>query len=300
MVEITVPPIPDYIANEYPFPRRMQKLGWGQMHYADTGGQGQTVLMIHGNPTWSFLYRKIMTALVGKPLRLVAPDLIGLGLSDKPRNLADHTVKRHGEAMLEFVQALDLKNVILVVQDWGGPIGTWMAAHAPERIAALLILNTSILAPNRFKTTPFHRFSQMPIVSDFIFRGLNFPVPMLNFAQGDKSSITPAARAAYVWPLRKVLDRAAPLGMARMVPNRADHPTVAELRKTEAWARGFKGPTEIVWGARDPILGRLLNRHREAFPHARVTETQGGHFLQEEVPGVISGAVCRLAGLSVE
>jgi haloalkane dehalogenase len=95
--------------------------------------------------------------------------------------------------------------------------------------------------------------------------------------------------------LRKVADRAAPLALARMVPHRPEHPTVAELTEGDAWARSFQGPVELVWGVKDPILGRALWRHRELFPRARVTETPAGHFLQEEVPEEIIAAIRRVA-----
>jgi haloalkane dehalogenase len=287
--------LPTEIAREYPFPRRSVQVDWGMMHTVDTGGEGRTVLMIHGNPTWSFLYRKIMDRMQGTGLRMIAPDLIGLGLSHKPADWRAHSLRKHGESLLQFVEALDLRNIILVVQDWGGPVGGWMAAHAPERVTGLLVMNTSLLAPNRFKTTPFHRFSHLPVVSDLVFRELRFPIPVMDRVQGDPKSISKAAAKAYLWPLDARKDRAAPLALARMVPNAPAHPTVAELKGIDQWVRSFKGPAELIWGLRDPILGRLLKRHREALPHARVTETQAGHFLQEEVPDEIAQAIRRLA-----
>lgn len=288
-------PLPSFV-RDFAYPRFMLPAAWGRMHYVDTGGPHRPVLMVHGNPTWSYLYRRVMRELAGEPLRLIAPDLIGLGLSDKPRDWREHGVKRHGETLLEFVEKLGLRDIVLVVQDWGGPIGAWMAAHAGGRVSAVLLMNTSVLLPNQFHTTPFHRFSHMPLVSDLAFRAFRFPIPVMNSVQGDKRSIDAEAIKAYKWPLRKFGERAAPLALARMVPNAADHPTVAELAKTDAWLRGFRGPVELLWGLRDPILGRTLKKHREMLPQARVTETQAGHFLQEEVPDEIAAAIRRLAG----
>ena len=288
--------LPDYIARAYPYPGKMADVEWGEMHFTETG-KGRPVLLIHGNPTWGYLYRKVMKVLEGKPLRLIAPDLIGLGLSHKPRSLAEHTLRHHGESMLRFVEKLDLKDIILVVQDWGGPIGGWMAAHVPERVTGLVLMNTSLLKPNRFKTTAFHRFAQLPFISDFAFRGLQFPVRYMNRVQGDPKSLSAPEKAAYLWPMRNPLDRAAPLALARMVPNGENHPSVAELARCDAWARSFKGPVEIVWGKKDPILGRLLKRHQEAFPQNHTVETEAGHFLQEEVPELIAGAILKVAGL---
>ncbi|WP_241759648.1 alpha/beta fold hydrolase [Pyxidicoccus parkwayensis] len=266
------------------------------MHFLDHG-EGRPVLLLHGNPTWCFLWRKVMTGLEDRGLRLVAPDLIGLGLSDKPRALHEHTLRNHGQAVLELVERLDLRDVVLGVQDWGGPIGAWVAARSGGRVTGLVVLNTSVLKPHAYRATAFHRFSHVPLVSDAAFRLFNFPVPVLGRAQGDARSISGDVARAYAWPLRHVVDRAAPLAMARMVPDREDHPTVPELTDGDAWVRGFRGPAELVWGLRDPILARALKRHREALPHARVTETQAGHFLQEEVPDEIAAALRRVAGV---
>ncbi len=291
--------LPPFIARQLPFRSHFTPVRFGpgshRMHFLDHG-EGRPVLMLHGNPTWSFLWRKVMTELEGSSLRLIAPDLIGLGLSDKPRAVAAHTLAHHGQAVLDLVERLDLRDILLVIQDWGGAIGAWMAARSGGRVTGLVAMNTSVLTPRSLRATAFHRFSQLPGVSDVVFRLFNFPVPVLGRTQGDARSISGDVAKAYAWPLRRVVDRAAPLALARMVPNREDHPTLAELAQGDAWMRGFRGPAELVWGLKDPILGRALKRHREALPHARVTETQAGHFLQEEVPADIAAAVRRVAG----
>jgi cis-3-alkyl-4-acyloxetan-2-one decarboxylase len=290
--------LPPFIARAYPFRSHWLHLPTGErMHYVDEGA-GRPVLLLHGNPTWSFLYRKVIAALrggAGGPFRTVAPDLLGLGLSDKPRSLSAHSLRRHGEAVLALVERLDLRDVVLVVQDWGGPVGAWMAAHAGGRVTGLVVMNTSVLAPTSFRTTAFHRFARLPVVSDVAFRLLGFPLGVLGRTQADPRSISGDVQRAYRWPLRRVRDRAAPLAMARMVPSATDHPSLPALREGEAWVRAFQGPVELVWGVKDPILGRALRRHREALPHARVTELPAGHFLQEEKPEEIAAAIRRAA-----
>src|SRR3712207_3023883 len=141
--------LPSFITRLYPYRPRFAATVFGRMHYVDEG-EGRPVLLVHGNPTWSFLYRKVMAGLAGGPYRVVAPDLIGLGLSDKPRELSAHTLRRHGESLLELVQGLELKDVVLVVQDWGGPMGAWMAARAGGRVTGLVVMNTALLKPERF------------------------------------------------------------------------------------------------------------------------------------------------------
>lgn len=286
--------LPDFVRREYPFHTREVPTAFGRLHVVDEGA-GRPVLFVHGNPTWSFLWRKVLRALGDAGLRLVAPDLLGLGLSDKPRRVGWHQLERHGAALLELVERLELSDVVLVAQDWGGPVGCWMAAHAGGRVTGLVLLNTSVLVPRHFRATAFHRFARVPLVSDVAFRLLGFPLPVLGRVQADAKSISGDVARAYRWPLRHLGDRAAPLALARMVPSHAQHPSVGPLREVDAWVRAFDGPAELVWGVRDPVLGRALGRHREALPHARVTEVEAGHFLQEEVPGEIAEAVRRVA-----
>ncbi len=289
------PPLPEWLTREYPFERRMVVANGDRIHLVDQGA-GRPVLMVHGNPTWSYLWRKVMPPVLAAGHRVVAPDLLGLGLSDKPRRIADHTLERHAAVMCSLVEALDLRELTIVGQDWGGPMATIVAARMPERVRAVVYGNTAVLAPKkRLKATAFHRFSHMPVVSDVAFRGFNFPVPILHKTQGDPASIGPEERRAYAYPLARWRDRAAPLAMARMVPNGPDHPSIPILSECEAWVRRFEGPAELVWGLKDPILGRSLKRMREALPHARVTETEAGHFLQEEVPELLAEAILRVS-----
>ena len=230
--------------------------------------------------------------LEGEDVRIIAPDLIGLGLSDKPRDPAVHTLAFHAGRVSALVDALDLDDLTICAQDWGGPIGSVVAARDPGRIRGAVFANTSIRVPERPpRVTPFHRVSHMPVVSDLVFRHLNLLVRNLHRVQGDRASIGPAERRAYLYPLRKVSDRAAPLALARLVPTDLSSPVFATLREADGWARSFSGPVRLVWGRRDPILGRTVHSMRKLFPDAAVLETGAGHFLQEEVPGELASAI---------
>jgi haloalkane dehalogenase len=263
------------------------------LHFIDEG-EGRPILLLHGNPTWCYLWRKVIRILRPEPVRIIAPDLIGLGLSSKPRRLEMHTLDFHADRISALVRALDLADLTIAAQDWGGPIGAVMAARNAERIHGAVFANTGIRVPVKPpRVTLFHRFSHAPVLSDLAFRYLNLTVRMLHRVQGDRSSIGPAERRAYRYPLARISDRAAPLALARLVPTSLDSPTLLTLREAHDWALEFAGPTRLVWGRRDPILGRTIHPMKKLFPNAEVTETGAGHFLQEEVPEELAEAILK-------
>jgi cis-3-alkyl-4-acyloxetan-2-one decarboxylase len=292
---LTPPPLPDSLEPLLPFRRAAYEIERGadagrRLHFIDHGAPGgRPVLLLHGNPTWSFLWRKVIALLPG--FRCVAPDLLGLGLSDRLPRIENHRLERHGAAMAELVEALDLRGAILVGQDWGGPIAAQVGMRLPERIAGLVLANTAVSVPEHPRGTLFHRFARVPVVSDLVFRGLGFPQNLLWTVQGDRRSIRGEVARAYRWPLRTWRDRIAPLALARMVPSGPGHASLPALREGEVWTRSFTGPVALVWGLRDPILGRALRHLEKVFPQAPVTRTRAGHFLQEEVPETLSAAV---------
>ena len=295
MDRLPAPQLPDWLERMVPFTRYQVRVGGHALHVMEQG-QGLPVLMLHGNPSWGFLWRKVATAIAGVPLRLVMPDLLGLGLSDKPIDPGVHTLEHHARLIGELVDALGLDRLILVVQDWGGAIGGCAMASRSERVRGLVVLNTALGPPRPgFKPTAFHRFARMPVVSDLAFRVAGFMPRGMKLAQGDRSSITGEVARAYRWVLRDRATRIAPLALARMVPDSQEHPSIAPLRACEQFVQQFTGPAEIVWGDRDPVLGSVIKRMQVLLPKARVTRTQAGHFLQEEVPDQIAAAIRRVA-----
>ena len=289
------PALPAWLDRQLPFRRALIPVGDGLHMHVMEQGAGLPVLMLHGNPTWGYLWRKVALALAGEPLRIILPDLVGLGLSDKPRDPAVHTLENHGRWLGALLDAVVPDGrLVFVGQDWGGPIGLRALAEHPRaaRVAGLVLANTVIGPPRPgFKSTAFHRFARLPVVSDVAFRVAGFPQNALWFAQGDRRSIRGEVARAYRWPLRHFADRVAPLALARMVPDSDAHPSIASLRRCQELVDNFKGPTAIVWGDRDPVLGRVRSFLEKRLPNAPVTRTQAGHFLQEEVPDAIAAAV---------
>lgn len=293
------PPLPRWIESQLPVGvrRRVVDVGHAHMHALEAGPEdGPLVILQHGNPTWSFLYRKVFAALAGSGLRLVAPDLVGLGLSSRPTDPRAHNLAQHGRWLGAFLDTLGDAPLVAVGQDWGGPVLLRALADRPERLRGVVALNT-VLGPPKpgFRPTLFHRLTGTPGPQDLLVRRLNLIERALPLAQGDWRSMRGDVARAYRWPLRRWRDSVAPLALARMVPSSLDHPSCADLAKVAHLVEAFDGPAAIVWGRRDPVLGRLLRRTQRALPQATVTETDAGHFLQEEVPEAIADAIASVA-----
>jgi haloalkane dehalogenase len=299
---LPAPPLPDFIERQLPssFARYAVTVDGWRFHVMEAGDPAaRPVLFLHGNPTWSFLWRKVAARLSSRPLRLIMPDLLGLGFSDKPGAMHLHTLNNHGRWMAGLLDALEVENVILTAQDWGGPVGLLALSQNPSRMTGPVLSNTVASPPRAdFRPTRFHRFARLPVVSSVAFRLLDFPQRVLHTAQGDRGSIQGDVARAYRFPLAQLASNQAPLALARMVPDSQEHPSVAGLRTCQQFVESFHGPAALVWGDRDPILGRTRSWMEKLLPQATVTRTSAGHFLQEEVPDAIADAVLRVAGLN--
>jgi haloalkane dehalogenase len=290
--------LPSWIEAQIPPGARHRDVAVGgeRMHVTEWGpADGNVVLLLHGNPTWSFLWRKVIAGIRARPggdgLRLVAPDLIGLGQSSKPTGAA-HSIEAHSAWLGTMLDEVAPGPLVFAGQDWGGPIGLHALSSRRSRLRGLVIGNTAVSPPKPdFKPTLFHRLSQLPIASDVLFRYLGFPLGLLHASQGDKTSIRGEVARAYRWPLAKRADREAPLALARMVPNSQTHVSVPALRVVEDLFRTAEVPLTIVWGDKDPILGRIVTHLERMRPDAKVVRTQAGHFLQEEVPEPLADAI---------
>src|SRR3954471_1342161 len=246
-----------------------------RMHYLDEG-EGDPVLLLHGEPTWSFLYRKMIPPLA-RVGRCVAPDYFGFGRSDKPTNPGWYSYDRHVESIARLVAELDLQRITLAGPDWGGPVGLRLAVEHPERIAGLVVMNTGIgaRAPGeawlRFQSFmrrvgteivagQLVRLSLVQPVSDEVIAGYNAPFPV------------PESRVGIVQ-------------FPELVATAADHPSAPAMLAVREQLRSFDRRALVLFGDSDPIFSRgAAEAMAELLPGAELAPpVEGaGHFLQED------------------
>ena len=260
-----------------------------RLHYLDEGARDAptTWLCLHGNPAWSYLYRKMIPEFAGHGDRVVAPDLIGFGKSDKPKKEGAHSFGWHRQVLLEFIERLDLQNIVLVVQDWGGLLGLTLPMDAPSRYKGLLVMNTTLATGDAPLSPGFLAWREM------CAKNPEFDVARL-FARGNPQ-MSPPECAAYNAPFPDRGHRAALRAFPAMVPEHVDDDGAAVSRAArEFWRNDWTGRTFMAIGAQDPVLGEPVMRGLQALirgcPEPMVLP-QGGHFVQEHGEAVAQAAL---------
>ena len=263
-----------------------------RMHYLDEGPDQDnpgcaTYLCLHGNPAWSYLYRKMIPVFLAGGGRVVAPDLIGFGKSDKLKKDADHSFTWHRQTLLELVARLDLRNVVLVVQDWGGLLGLTLPPDAPERYKGLLVMNTTLAT------------GEMPLSPGFLaWRDMCAKNPAFDiarlFARGNPQ-MTAGECAAYMAPFPDEGHRAATRRFPAMVPEFADSDGAAVSRQAQHfWATQWTGGSLMAIGMQDPVLGAPVMQQLKSgirnCPEPLLLD-QAGHFVQEHGGPIAQAAV---------
>ena len=246
-----------------------------------------TYLCLHGNPAWSYLYRKMIPVFLASGARVIAPDLIGFGKSDKPKKDAAHSFTWHRQTLLELVERLDLRNVVLVVQDWGGLLGLTLPFAAPERYQGLLVMNTTLAT------------GEVPLSAGFVaWREMCAKNPAFDiarlFARGNPQ-MSPQECAAYMAPFPDAGHRAATRVFPAMVPEFADSEGAAVSRQARTfWATQWAGKTLMAIGTQDPVLGSPVMRQLQGMirncPEPLLLD-QAGHFVQEHGASIAQAAV---------
>ncbi|MGH2723870.1 MAG: alpha/beta fold hydrolase [Actinomycetota bacterium] len=273
----------------FPFEPRYRRVADDvRLHYVDEG-EGQPVLLLHGNPTWSYLYRRFIPPLAEAGFRAVAPDHMGFGRSDRPPGHARYTMRSHVQNLVGFIRGLDLREVTLVMQDWGGPIGFGAAVEEPDRIARLVIMNTGVGVFPSGTPMPFHEPFRQKGLGELLALGSNLFVEAM-FGGMRPESATPLVAEAYRAPFPDYYSRVPILAFVRDVPIGHEHPTAPYMHEVAEQVPGLRRPTLVVWGMRDRTFPPfLLEVWRQIYPHAQVLELpEARHYLQEDEPEAIT------------
>ena len=286
-------PLPDYAAKlvDSSYKSYFIEVETGLKVHVLEVGKGFPVFLMHGNPTSGFLYRKVAENLPLDKVRVIMPTTLGLGFSSKIP-ASQHTLDNHIRWISTVLKKLELTELVYSGQDWGGPIGMGALSLSPNLLKGAVLMNTGFNAPTmNADLSPAHATVKTPVIGEFIVEVLFSIFDRLGGVQGDPETWTSEVIELYGRPVYESGNSKAPLAMMRMVTDGPNHPSAPAMRKIERYVGTLEIPAEIVWGMNDPILGKALPVMKENFPTAQVTETEAGHFLQEEVPVEIAQAL---------
>ena len=279
--------IPEYLKTEYPFASHFFPLEKNNLHYIDEG-QGEVILMLHGNPTWSFFYRNLAKHFSSKNFRTIVPDHMGCGLSDKPQDY-QYNLKNHIDNICRLVENLKLKNITLIVHDWGGAIGMGLATRHPELIKKMVIMNTaafrSIEIPARINML------RNPIGEWFIRQFNGFAGPATFMAT--KKGLSPLVKKGFTLPYDSFESRIATAKFVQDIPMNENHPTYQTLKEIEEKLTTLKVPVLLLWGEKDFCFTmNFQKRWKEFFPKATsVNYPNAGHYLIEDETAAVQDEI---------
>ena len=262
----------------YPFAPHYFEFEGMRMHHLDEGS-GDPILLLHGEPTWSYLYRRMIPPLAAR-FRVIAPDYLGFGRSDKPLRIEDYTYDLHVRSIHALVEHLDLDRITVVVQDWGGPIGLRVATEAKQRFARLVVLNTGLFASRGWPTPGFMQWR------NFAERvGTDLPVGRI-IQSATTTELDEATLRAYEAPWPGPEAKAGVAAFPLLVPLTEDDPNAAAMLKVMAALRAWDVPALVCWSDSDPVFPlRAGEAMARLLPGARGELHQvagASHMLQED------------------
>ena len=281
----------DHIRHLYDFQSHYLDLEGQRYHYLDEG-QGEAVVMVHGNPSWSFMYRELARSL-RKTYRVIVPDHMGCGLSDKPdSSVYPYTLERRADDLEELLDQLGItSNITLVVHDWGGPIGMRFATRHPDRIARLVIFNTAAFLLSGMKKLHWSlHFCRSSRLAAFLILKFNAFARVATYMGCRSQPMPREIRRAYAGPYDSSKNRIANLAFVRDIPLSPTDPAYAPLQEVQEKLHRFQEtPMLICWGERDFVFDRdFLEEWIKRFPQADVHRfPEAGHYVLEELPEVI-------------
>jgi haloalkane dehalogenase len=262
---------------DFPFKPRYLEVNGMRIHYIDEG-KGKPVLCLHGEPTWSFLYRK-MVPLLAKTHRVLAFDFVGFGRSDKLTDPQEYSFDLHRQTLIGFIDALELNEITVVVHDWGGLIGLRVVTELPDRFARLVILNTFLPTGEERPSKAFLSWREM-------VERMAPDLPIGSIMRRALPNATAEIIAAYEAPFPTTAYKAGAVAWPLMVPLEREQPVAAEMRKTREVLSHWEKPALIMFSDNDPILGGAHAFFREMIPSSKkqpeIIIRGAGHFLQEE------------------
>lgn len=301
-----LPGISAHIGAQWPYAPRFARVNGWRMHYVDEGSRdGDPIVLLHGNPTWGFLWRNTMASLIAAGRRVVVPDQIGFGLSEKPTREDAHSLDGHTANLAALMRRLDLRRITLVCHDWGGPTGLSLALANPDRIRALVIMSTWAwpLPPAEFHTRVFPwRLMHAPLVGPYLLgrhaalagRGVYLSVV-------DRERFRADAQAAYEAVLPDPATRLLTWVWPRWIPLDDTARALERFQWIERELSRSRWPTMLVWGREDEVFdaATFATRFKRMLPHAEGAHlVTGRHFLQEdsgaEIGRLIGDFVARL------
>ncbi len=274
----------------YPYQPRYVEVGGLRLHHVDEG-EGPTVLCFHGEPSWSYLYRHMLESLVAGGHRVVCPDLVGFGRSDKPTDQGFYTYERHVESVSDHLDQLDLEDVTVVVQDWGGPIGLRWATENPDRVGRLVILNTGLFTGRVSKGFMAWR--------DFAERTPDLPIGRI-IEGATTTELAPEIVAAYEAPFPTPESKAGAQRFPLLVPLSEGDPGAAEMAAVRDRLGSWQKPALVAFSDADPVFPfpRAGEQFTGLIPTAgeQVRIAGAAHFLQEDRGAEIAEAMLEAFG----